>query len=50
MSVADSKSYDLLIDLLADLLIEDLAVEGKKERERRSKSISVEINDLTEMV
>jgi hypothetical protein len=27
MSVADSKSYDLLLDLLADLLIEDLAAE-----------------------
>lgn len=27
MSIADPKSYDLLLDLLADLLVEDLAAE-----------------------
>lgn len=49
------KTYDLLLDILADLLIEDLAAEERKKAERTPKYKSAEISnakfsDLTEAV
>jgi hypothetical protein len=49
MIAADSDPYDSLLDLLADLLIEDFASDEKRQVELRSTTNSVAINDLTEM-
>jgi hypothetical protein len=49
MLLVDPKSYVLLLDLLADLLIEDLASEEKRQRTPRPTTEGVAIKDLTEV-
>jgi hypothetical protein len=49
MIAGDPDPYDSLLDLLADLLIEDLASDEKAQVELGLTTNSVAINDPTEM-
>ncbi len=49
MLLVDPNSYGLLLDLLADLLIEDFASDDKRHINLRPTTESVAINDQIEM-